>query len=235
MFTDIKDFTSQTSKKSREEIDKLIELQDELIRPVFAKFDGRVVKTIGDAFLVVFKSPTDAVLCGMRIQDVLRKHNEKADEEIEVKIAINAGEVNVRKNDVFGEPVNITSRIEGIAEPGEIYFTEAVYLSMNKKEIPSAEIGHRYLKGIPHEIKVYKVLREGAKTKNKIFRKERPFGMKAPLKKKILKILMWVGIVFIVLFIIGQWGFGVLAVLAIIGGIIYGIVKVIKRIAGKMR
>ena len=61
------------------------------------------------------------------------------------------------ENDVFGEAVNITARIEGIAEAGQVYFTEAVYLSMNKAEVPSSEIGLMQLKGIPEKIRVYKV------------------------------------------------------------------------------
>ncbi|MBI4712674.1 MAG: hypothetical protein HY762_05170 [Planctomycetes bacterium] len=59
--------------------------------------------------------------------------------------------------DLFGEAVNIAARIEGITEATEIYFTEAVYLAMNKSEVPSSEIGWRKLKGIPEAIKVYKL------------------------------------------------------------------------------
>ncbi len=162
MFTDIKGYTARTSSSSRSELLKMLEEHDRLVRPVFEECGGTVVKTIGDAFLVTFESPTDAVLCGMRVQEVLAKHNEEAhpEEHFKIRVAINSGEVTVKDNDVFGEPVNIAARIEGIAEPNEVYFTEAVYLAMNKSEVPSAEVGHRHLKGIPNEIKVYKVLKE---------------------------------------------------------------------------
>ena len=162
MFTDIKGFTETTSMKKRGEIEDFLDLHEKLITPVFQKYKGRVVKTIGDAFMVVFHSPTNAVLCGMEIQKKLREYDEgNPEEKVEVRVAINSGEVHIRGDDVFGEAVNIASRIEGIAEANEIYFTESVYLSMNKNEIPSAEIGYRKLKGIPEEIKVYKVLMEG--------------------------------------------------------------------------
>jgi hypothetical protein len=161
MFTDIKGYTDRSSRQTRNELEELLDLHDRLIRPIFLKFRGTVIKTIGDAFLVTFESPTNAVLCGMAIQRRLRGHNAKASNEaLEVRVAINSGEVSVRENDVFGQPVNIAARVEGLADANEIYFTEAVYLSMNKNEIPSAEIGYRHLKGIPHEIKVYKVLWE---------------------------------------------------------------------------
>jgi len=162
MLTDMKGFTTRASTQSRQQLQHLLELQDELIKPAIKHFDGTIVKTIGDAFLVTFESPTDAVLCGMKIQENIINHNARAtsSDQMEVRIAINSGEVNLKDGDVFGEPVNITSRIEGIAEPNEVYFTEAIYLTMNKNEIPTAEVGYRKLKGIPEEIKVYKVVSE---------------------------------------------------------------------------
>lgn len=162
MFTDMKGFTTKAATQSRQQLQHLLELQDEIIKPAIKHFDGNIIKTIGDAFLVTFESPTDAVLCGMKIQENILNHNARAtsSDQMEVRIAINSGEVNIKDGDVFGEPVNIASRIESIAEPNEIYFTEAVYLTMNKNEIPTAEVGHRKLKGIPEEIKVYKVMSE---------------------------------------------------------------------------
>ncbi len=162
MFTDMRGFTARTSAGSRARMTALIAQHEKLLLPVFRHFAGKVVKTIGDAFLVIFDSPTDAVLCGVAIQEVLRQHNAKAaeDERLEVRVAINSGEVDHRDNDVYGEPVNIAARLEGIAEAGEVYFTESVYLSMNKREAPSTEIGERTFQGIPHPIRVYKVTQD---------------------------------------------------------------------------
>ena len=162
MFTDIEDFTMKFSQQTREQQLKILELQDVIMRPIFTKFNGNIVKTIGDSFLVTFESPTNAILCGIEVQKAIQQNNDtRADnEKMKIRIAINSGEVTLRDGDIFGEAVNIASRIEGIAEINEVYFTEAVYLSMNKKEIPSSEIGFRHLKGIPNEIKVYKVLQE---------------------------------------------------------------------------
>jgi class 3 adenylate cyclase len=163
MFTDMQGFTPRTSSQSRAETMDLIHRHKDLLVPVVEQFGGHLVKAIGDSFLVVFESPTDGVLAGVALQDRLREYNDESPEEdrIVVRLAINTGEVTVDGDDVYGETVNIASRIEGIAEPGDVYFTEATYLSMNKKEVPSAEIGYRMLKGIPEKIKVYKVLREG--------------------------------------------------------------------------
>lgn len=141
----------------------LLRKHKELVMPALEKFRGTLVKTIGDAFLVAFDSPTDAVLCGVEIQEILEAHNSEKTgaERIEIRIAINSGEVAVAEDgDIFGDAVNITARLESIAEPGEVFFTESVYLAMNKREVPSSEIGYRQFKGIPERIKVFRVLRE---------------------------------------------------------------------------
>lgn len=162
MFTDIKGFTERTSGDTRQGMTQFLSLHERLLVPVFRYFKGTIVKTIGDAFLVYFESPTDAVLCGVTIQEVLRQHNAlcKDDEKLDVRVAINVGDVELLDKDVLGEAVNIAARVESIAEAGEVFFTEAVYQTMNRREAPSAEIGERIFKGIPHPIRVYKVIND---------------------------------------------------------------------------
>jgi class 3 adenylate cyclase len=162
MFTDIQGFTARTSDSSRADVQKLLSEHERLLLPAFHHLGGNVVKTIGDAFLVWFESPTDAVLCGLLIQEVLRQHNESVPEadRIKVRVAINSGEVELKDGDVLGEPVNIAARLEGIAEPGEVWFTESVCLAMNRKEVPSTEIGERMFKGIPYPVRVYRVVHD---------------------------------------------------------------------------
>jgi class 3 adenylate cyclase len=159
VFTDIQGFTERTSRQTHEENQRLLQVHHDLLAPLFTRFGGRILKSIGDAFLVTFESPTQAVLSGVAIQDRLWEYNRTAseNEQLRVRVAINVGEVRVESNDVFGEPVNIASRVEGIADPGEVYFTEAVYLSMNKAEVPSEEVGAFELKGIPGKIRVFRV------------------------------------------------------------------------------
>ena len=153
MFTDMKDFTHRTSAHSREQIEKLIDLQDKLILPIIDRFDGKVIKTIGDSYMVVFDSPTSAVLCGKRLIEATAPF-------FELRVVLNTGEVNVKTNDIFGEPVNLVARLESSVDAGEVYLTEAVYLAMNKNEIPLAEIGTKTFKGIPRPVKIYKVLKK---------------------------------------------------------------------------
>ena len=81
MITDIKGFTAQTSEQTRGGLTNYIRRHENLLLPVFRYFDGTVIKNLGDAFLVTFESPTDAVLCGMTVQEVLRQHNAFAEEK----------------------------------------------------------------------------------------------------------------------------------------------------------
>ncbi|MFL5322604.1 MAG: adenylate/guanylate cyclase domain-containing protein [Myxococcaceae bacterium] len=161
VFTDIKGFTERTSSQTLEENERLLQRHSQLLAPVFKAFGGRIIKMIGDAFMATFESPTNSVLCGVAIQDRLWLYNRTVPERerFEVRVAVNAGEVRLEDNDVFGEPVNIAARVEGIAEAGWVYFTESVYLAMNKAEVPAEEVGQFELKGIPGKVRVYRVPR----------------------------------------------------------------------------
>jgi adenylate cyclase len=161
VFTDIKGFTERTSKQTLEQNEKLLKTHNDLLAPLFKGLGGRIIKTIGDAFMVTFESPTNAVLAGLAVQDSLWTYNQtaSAEEQLHVRVAINVGEVRLEGNDVFGEPVNIAARVEGVAEADEVTFTESVYLSMNRAEVPADELGHFELKGIPEKIRLYKATR----------------------------------------------------------------------------
>jgi class 3 adenylate cyclase len=159
--TDIVDFTGKTSRKTREAMNRMLEDHKGLVLPILESRGGRLIKTMGDAFLMVYESPTDALLAGVQVQRRLREYNagkpSDSDDRLDLRIGINAGEVTLRDNDIFGEAVNITARINTFAKAGEVFFTEAVYLAMNKAEIPSTEIGLQNLKNIDNKIRVYKV------------------------------------------------------------------------------
>jgi serine/threonine protein kinase len=168
MMTDIAGYTERTGRQSREEASRWLALHDSLLQPIFRAFAGKVVKTIGDAFLVVFSSPTDAVHCGMAIQDRLFLHNDKAtvDDRIHIRIALSAGEVRLRGivgmgGDIFGEPVNLAARLEGLAEAGEVLLSDAVFATMNQAEVQTAPRGSHAFKGISRPVSVYVVVPSG--------------------------------------------------------------------------
>ncbi|HMO17210.1 MAG TPA: adenylate/guanylate cyclase domain-containing protein [Oligoflexia bacterium] len=161
LFTDIAGYTEYTSNRSRIQNQQMVDKHNSILLPVIRRFKGRHVKSIGDALLLTFTSPTDAMRCAMAMQDALHEHNLGVPEadQIHIRIAASLGEVRTTRNDVFGEAVNLTSRIETITPSDEIYFSEAVYLAMNKAEVPAVEIGMQELKGIPKPVKIFAIPR----------------------------------------------------------------------------
>ncbi|HEX4912166.1 MAG TPA: adenylate/guanylate cyclase domain-containing protein [Permianibacter sp.] len=161
LFVDIAGFTATTSRQSRLENAHLLQTFERTLLPLIKRFKGNVVKSIGDALLITFRSPTDAMLCSMALQDAMHAHNLHAvdDDKIHIRVAANLGEVRVTKKDIFGEPVNVASRIEGVTPADEIYLSEAVYMAMNKAEVPALEVGFKQLAGIPQAVRVYSIPR----------------------------------------------------------------------------
>ena len=164
MMTDIKGFTVRTSTMSRDQIETLLHEHEQLLSPIFVEFDGTVVKTIGDAFLVTFASATKAIEAGQKIQRTLSAHNARAtdDRKLFVRVVLNAGEVNIREGDVFGEPVNITARVEGVGEASHVTFTDAVRLLLNQDAVPFEELGEFELKGIPKPVSLFRIIPDWA-------------------------------------------------------------------------
>lgn len=161
VFIDIAGYTARTSSQTREENLRLLRRFDEVVRPLVRAYRGSVVKTIGDAYLLTFRSPTDALLCSMAVQDLIAETDAALGpaDRFSIRAAVNVGDVRLEGSDVFGEAVNIASRIEGKAGPGEVWFSEAVYLSMTRSEVPSEEVGLAELKGIAEKVRLYRVPR----------------------------------------------------------------------------
>lgn len=157
--TDIKDFTGKTVRSSRGDLVALLDKQKQIVLPLLEARGGRLINTIGEAFLMVFDSPTEAVLAGKAVQEALARYNAyrpKA-ERIEVRVAVNMGEVHLVDDDIFGEAVNVTAQLGDAAGPGDVYLTEAVYLAMNKAEVALIEVGPMKFKGTGPKVTVYRL------------------------------------------------------------------------------
>ncbi len=159
VFTDIKGYTAATSSQTHQQNALMLKRIERLIEPVVRAYSGRVIKSIGDAYMIVFRSPTEAVRCATAVQDRLHQHNTSAaaDQAIHIRIAMNIGEVRLHRGDVFGEPVNIAARIEAVTPADDIYLSEAVFLTMNKTDLPCERVGEFELKGIPQPVAVYRM------------------------------------------------------------------------------
>lgn len=159
MFTDMVGFAAKTQADEAQAL-RLLEKHNQLLRPLFARYHGTEVKAIGDSFLVEFDSALEAVGCGVEIQRLLAEYNSSSDEPLQIplRIGIHLGDVVHSAGDVFGDAVNIASRIEPLAEPGGICVTEPVMAQVRGKSEASFEpLPPSELKNVQSPPAVYRV------------------------------------------------------------------------------
>jgi TolB-like protein/Tfp pilus assembly protein PilF len=159
MFTDIAGFSAVSNRDENLAL-ALLREHNELLRPIFHAYNGREIKTIGDAFLLEFSSALESISCAVELQRRLAAKNEKEDvnRRIKIRIGIHLGDVIFLDNDVFGDGVNIASRIEPLAAPGGICFSRQIYDQIRnkiKEELVSA--GHHHLKSIEEPVEIFYV------------------------------------------------------------------------------
>lgn len=136
-------------------------IERDLIQPSIVEHHGSLVKTTGDGFIAIFDSPVEAVRCSIVIQQNLVGRNASLprDSRIEYRIGVNLGDVIVEPDDVYGDGVNIATRIEGIAEPGQVYISGAIYEQIKHKVVCGYEsLGDRKVKNITDPVRIYRVL-----------------------------------------------------------------------------
>ena len=159
MFTDIVGYSALTGRDEMLAME-LLQEHHSLLRPIFGRHGGIEVKTIGDAFMVEFPSVVNAVSAAIEMQRTLADRNSTETEprRLLVRIGVHAGDVIFRDNDVFGEGVNIASRIEPLAPAGGICVSEDVARQIrNKIAFPVVELGRAQLKNIDLPMKVFSI------------------------------------------------------------------------------
>ena len=134
--------------------------RNEVLVPTVARYNGRVVKVMGDGVLVEFSSAVDAVQCAVTLQEEFTAANQGIAEALQIvlRIGINLGDVIVEGSDLYGDGVNVAARLEGLAEPGRIYVSGSVYEQVKRKLSSSFdELGSHTVKNITEPVHVYRV------------------------------------------------------------------------------
>jgi class 3 adenylate cyclase len=151
MFTDMKGYSKEMGQNEDATLKKVWRYE-KAMKSIIKENDGRIVKTIGDAIMGDFNSAVNAVKAAIDIQSLLKK------EDIKIRIGIHLGDVIHKGGDIFGDGVNIASRIESICEPGQIYISEDVYNQVKGKIHAGFEnLGNRALKNIESPPKVFRI------------------------------------------------------------------------------
>ena len=134
-------------------------LRKDLADPKIAEHNGRIVKLTGDGMLVEFPSVVSAVACAVDIQSAMRVRNvSTSGERIELRIGINLGDIIVEEGDIFGDGVNVASRLESIAPVGGIAVSQSVRDHVGKRlGLTFEDMGERRLKNIEAPVRVYNI------------------------------------------------------------------------------
>jgi adenylate cyclase len=161
MFTDMVGFTALGQRDEPLSL-ALLDEQTQLVRPSLQRYNGREVKTMGDAFLVEFTNALDAVRCACDIQKLARDFNQSrpSDRRIRLRIGLHLGDVEeAAGGDIFGDSVSVASRIEPLAEDGGVCLTRQVYDQVrNKFDLKFMSLGVKSLKNVIIPVEVYKVV-----------------------------------------------------------------------------
>jgi adenylate cyclase len=160
MFTDMVGYSSRAQADEAGAL-ALLDRHNRLLRPIFSKFHGREVKTVGDAFVVEFESALEATRCALDIQRMLHYYNLRSPDpwKILIRIGIHVGDVVETDGDVLGDSVNIAARIVTLAGPEDICLTQQVYDQVaNKSETTFEKLTQVPLRNLQVTGSIYRVV-----------------------------------------------------------------------------
>lgn len=160
MFTDMQGSTSLAETAGDVSTRYLIKKHNDIVLPSIRESGGVLVKTMGDGTLSYFESAADAARAAVRIQREIWAFNARGQAAVplQVRIGLNTGTGIVEKNDIFGDAVNVASRYEGLAHPGEIYLSESTHEAVGgQEEFCCRYVATSHIEGKKGLFKIYKI------------------------------------------------------------------------------
>lgn len=156
MFTDIVGYTALMGSDENKAFEVLGKSRDIHIKSI-AQFNGKLIKELGDGMLAQFDTAIDSVLCAIQIQNLSRAQFKE-----KIRIGIHLGDITFDHNDIFGDGVNIASRLQSVADPGGIYISESIQKSIRaNSSVKSKYLGEVKLKNVDFPLTTYAVLADG--------------------------------------------------------------------------
>ena len=158
---------------------------------------GRVFSSAGDSVVAEFPSAVEAINCAVEIQQEMEERNEAAapDRCLQFRIGINIGDVMAEGANLFGDGVNVTARVQELAEPGAICVSRNVYSQVKHKVgVGFESLGEHRVKNIAEPIAVYRVLIAGVAKASRIRRwLKSPQGQRLPMTMLVVMLVISVG------------------------------------------
>jgi adenylate cyclase len=162
LIADVAGYSRLIGAHEERTLDRLRMIRTNVLDPILAAGQGRVVRTTGDGLLVEFGSVVEAVRFASEMQRLIAAHNDDfpASERIEYRIGINVGEIVISEDgDIFGDGVNIAARLEALADAGGICVSARVYEDVIARlDLAFEDMGEQNLKNIARPVRVYRVV-----------------------------------------------------------------------------
>ena len=158
VFADVVGYTAMMQEDENDAVEKINRFRQSL-ETIAAELDGTIIQYYGDGSLLLFRSATDASEFAKLLQMDLNE-----EPFVPVRIGVHMGDVLIQNGNVFGDVVNIASRIQALAPPGGIYISEMVFLNIaNKTGLDSVFISEELLKNVKEPVRIYEVLTQFSK------------------------------------------------------------------------
>jgi adenylate cyclase len=152
-FVDIASFTALAEASGDDNAIRVLDRIDSVVRPLLIEHDGKVVKQVGDGFMLAFRDPANAARFAVATQSELARDPELP----AIRVGINTGTALYRTGDYLGSAVNVASRVVSSAMPGQILLTEPAAIAADKGGVPVEEIGARMMRGVDEPLALYRV------------------------------------------------------------------------------
>lgn len=152
MFMDIVGYTSMVQESEQKALE-FVRIHNQSIEEFAPKYNGKVINYYGDASMSMFDSAVDAVLCATELQKAY--HNKH---DLPMRVGLHLGEVVMDNDTIYGNGVNIASRLESLGIPGSVLISGSINTELeNQDQIQTTLLGNYQFKNVAEPIKVYAI------------------------------------------------------------------------------
>ena len=162
MFTDIVGYTAMMGKDENLAIETVTR-HERIIEKLVPEFEGDIIQFYGDGSLSIFPSATFAIKCAIKVQKQLREGT-----IVPLRVGIHIGEILIKEENIYGDGVNIASRIESLGQSGTILFSENVYQTIgNNSDFKTQFLGEFEFKNVAKPMMIYALANDGFPVPNR--------------------------------------------------------------------